>query len=108
MNPIIITLMLLGVFFQGQEDQEVVQGIAFFEKGDFKNAQRCLSSSIPRARDVAKASWCLSLSNIAISKNANVTEKEALLEVASGLLENLAGSASIYEVPAAIGFNDCV
>ena len=108
MNPIIITLMLLGVFFQGQEDQEVVQGIALFEKGDFKNAQRCLSISIPRARDVAQASWYLSLSNIAISKKVDVTEKEALLEVASGLLENLAGSASIYEVPAAIGFNDCM
>lgn len=108
MNPIIITLVLAGVFFQGQEDQEVVQGIAFFEKGDFKNAQRCLSSSIPRARDVAQASWYLSLSNIAISKKADVTEKETLLEVASGLLENLAGSASIYEVAAAIGFNDCV
>lgn len=108
MNPIIITLVLAGVFFQGQEDQEVVQGIAFFEKGDFKNAQRCLSNSIPRARDVAQASWYLSLSNIAISKKFNVTEKEALLEIASGLLENLASSASIYEVAAAIGFNDCV
>ena len=108
MNPIIITLMLAGVFFQGQEDQEIVQGIAFFEKGDFKNAQRCLSNSIPRARDVAQASWYLSLSNIAISKKANVTEKEVLLEIASGLLENLAGSASIYTVAAAIGFNDCV
>jgi hypothetical protein len=108
MNPIIITLVLAGVFFQGQEDQEVVQGIEFFEKGDFKNAQRCLSNSIPRARDVAQASWYLSLSNIAISKKANVTEKEVLLEIASGLLENLAGSASTYEVAAAIGFNDCV
>ncbi|MCY2941523.1 MAG: hypothetical protein NTV50_07615 [Planctomycetota bacterium] len=108
MNPIIITLMLAGVFFQGQEDPEVVQGIAFFEKGDFKNAQRCLFNSIPRARDVAQASWYLSLSNIAISKKADVTEKEMLLEIASGLLENLASSASIYEVAAAIGFNDCV
>jgi len=108
MNPIIITLVLAGVFFQGQEDQEVVQGIDFFEKGDFKNAQRCLSNSIPRARDVAQASWYLSLSNIAISKKANVTEKEVLLEIASGLLENLAGSASTYEVAAAIGFNDCI
>ena len=108
MNPIIITLMLAGVFFQGQEDQEVVQGITFFEKGDFKNAQICLSNSIPRARDVAQASWYLSLSNIAISKKADVKEKEVLLEIASGLLENLASSDSIYEVAAAIGFNDCV
>ena len=45
MNPIIITLVLAGVFFQGQEDQEVAQGIAFFEKGDFKNAQRCFSKT---------------------------------------------------------------
>ena len=57
MSPIIITLVLAGVFFQGQEDPEVVQGILLFEKGDFKNAQRYLANSLPRARDVAQASW---------------------------------------------------
>ena len=108
MSPIIITLVLAGVFFQGQEDPEVVQGILLFEKGDFKNAQRYLANSLPRARDVAQASWYYSLANIAISNNVTLKEKEALLLTASGLLENLASSSSIYAVGAAIGFNDCV
>jgi hypothetical protein len=79
-----------------------------FEKGDFKNAQRYLANSLPRARDVAQASWYYSLANIAISNNVTLKEKEALLLTASGLLENLASSSSIYAVGAAIGFNDCV
>lgn len=108
MNSFIIILVLAGVFFQGQEDQEVVQGFAYFEKGDFENAKRCLTASLPRAHDVAKATWYLSLANIAISKNANGVEKEKLLEVASGLLENLAGSSSSYGVAATIGYNDCL
>ncbi len=108
MSPIIITLVLAGVFFQGQEDQEVALGIASFEKGDFKNAQRYLSNSVHRARDVAQASWYYSLANIAISNDVKLKEKEALLVTASGLLENLASSSSIYAVGAAIGFNDCV
>lgn len=108
MSPIIIALVLAGVFFQGQEDPEVEQGILFFEKGDFKNAQRYLANSLPRARDVAQASWYCSLATIAISNNVILKEREALLITASGLFENLASSSSIYAVGAAIGFNDCV
>lgn len=108
MSPIIIALVLAGVFFQGQEDPEVEQGILFFEKGDFKNAQRYLANSLPRARDVAQASWYYSLATIAISNNVVLKEKEALLVTVSGLFENLASSSSIYAVGAAIGFNDCV
>lgn len=109
MNPLsIVLLFAAALFFQGQEDPEVAQGIAFFEKGDFKNAQRYLTNSLPRARDVAQASWCLSLANIAISNKFSGKEKDELLAVASGLLENLAGSSSPYEVGAAIGYNDCL
>ena len=109
MNPLSISLLLAaGLFFQVQEDPEVAQGIAFFEKGDFKNAQRYLTNSLPRARDVAQASWCLSLVNIAISNKSSGKERDELLAVASGLLENLAGSSSSYGVSAAIGYNDCL
>lgn len=78
MSPIIITLVLAGVF-QGQEDPEVVQGILFFEKGDFKNAQRYLANSLPRARDVAQASWYYSLANIAISNNVTLKRRKHFL-----------------------------
>jgi len=109
MSLLSIALFLAtGLFFQVQEDHEVLQGIAFFEKGDFKNAQKYLSSSLPRARDVAQASWCLSLANIAVSNNANEKEKAELLTVASGLFENLARSSSSYAAGAAIGYNDCM
>lgn len=67
-----------------------------------------MANSLPRARDVAQASWYYSLANIAISNNVTLKEKEALLVTASGLMENLASSSSIYAVGAAIGFNDCV
>lgn len=109
MNPISIALLLAGgFFFQVQEDPEVVRGIVFFQKGDFKNAQGYLANSLPRARDVAQASWCLALANIAISNKSSEKEKGELLAVASGLLENLAGSSSPYAVGAAIGYNDCL
>lgn len=104
----ILLLLASGLFFQANEDHEVMQGIAFFEKGDFKNAQKYLSNSLPRARDVAHASWCLALADIAISNNFSEKEKAELLTVALGLFENLAITSSPYALGAAIGYNDCM
>ena len=110
MSQIIITLVLAGVFFQGHEDPEVVQGILLFEKGDFKNAQRYLANSLPRARDVAQASWYYSLANIAISNNVTLKEKEALLltRELDKLQKNLSGISQLARRPDAIFVLDTV
>lgn len=109
MRSFLLPIAMSGLMFsQGAEDPGIFLGIQYFQNGDFVAAQRYLSESLPRARDVSEAYWFLSLSNIAISKTVGLKEKENLLLNASGLLESLVDSTSTHEVGAAIAYADCV
>ncbi len=106
-----INLIMVAVFLgsvSSLEDAAILKGYLFFEQGEYLKAQQSLSNSLPRAHDVAKATWFLALTNIALAKQSTGNNKDELLSKAARLLESLAGANSSYSYAATLAFCDCV